>query len=225
MLNVAAINNSLKRIWVFNLTLILFLIISASLWTACRKSPEVVKIGLIGPFTGRNRPIGYDAIYGARLAIREINESGETGNYRLALVAIDDFGDPEMAKLNALTLSYDPDVMIVMGHWLPDTTKSAIPIYESSGITLIETGTGPFGPQDPSSLPDSFWEKYTELTPFDEVPGPFAASAYDAITLINAGMNKVIMNENSVTRSSLGSALEKEVIDGLNGQIFLRGRR
>jgi len=42
--------------------------------TACSASTQpVVKIGLVAPFEGRYRPIGYEAIYAARLAIREIN--------------------------------------------------------------------------------------------------------------------------------------------------------
>ena len=224
MLSVAASNQSLHRIWAFKVALLLLFMLPTILWTACRKSPEVIKVGLVGPFSGRNRQIGYDVIYGARLAVREINGSSDMGNYRLALVALDDFGDPEMAELNALTLIQDPDVIVVMGHWLPHTTDIALPIYESSEMPVIETGTDPFGPQDPASLPRSFWVKYTELTPFDEVPGPYAGSGYDAIRLINSGVKHVIKEGSPLTRSSLSAVLERVTIDGLTGQVRLQPR-
>jgi ABC-type branched-subunit amino acid transport system substrate-binding protein len=44
--------------------------------TNCTSVAPVVKVGLVGPFEGRHREIGYDAIYSARLAVREINQAG-----------------------------------------------------------------------------------------------------------------------------------------------------
>ena len=119
-----------KRIFDLGIGLTLLLAICMVV-SGCSIAPPVVKIGLVGPFTGRHRVIGYDVIYSARLAVREINESGGIGRYRVALVALDDFGDPELARENALTLSRDPAVVAVVGHWLPETTLAANPIYDS----------------------------------------------------------------------------------------------
>ncbi len=66
--------------------------------SACAASTQpVVKIGLVAPFEGRYRPIGYEAIYAARLAIREINARGGINGHRIELVALDDRGEPEKA--------------------------------------------------------------------------------------------------------------------------------
>ncbi|MCP5097251.1 MAG: ABC transporter substrate-binding protein, partial [Chloroflexi bacterium] len=60
----------------------------------CASVAPVVKIGLVGPFEGQHRAVGYDVIYSARLAVREINAAGGIGGHRVALVALDDSGDP-----------------------------------------------------------------------------------------------------------------------------------
>ena len=66
--------------------------------SACSASTQpVVKIGLVAPFEGRYRPIGYEAIYAARLAIREINARGGINGHRIELVALDDRGEPDKA--------------------------------------------------------------------------------------------------------------------------------
>jgi ABC-type branched-subunit amino acid transport system substrate-binding protein len=188
----------------------------------CSHSPPVAKIGLVGPFTGRHRDIGYDVIYSARLAVREINESGGIGPYRLALVALDDFGDPELARANALTLTRDPAVVAVIGHWLPETTQSATPIYNWAKVPFIDTGEQPFGYQDPAILPLAFSHNYAELTPFDEVAGPYAASGYDAVQLVKSAMEQIEDERGSITRTSLTVALRNASADGLTGRIYQR---
>jgi ABC-type branched-subunit amino acid transport system substrate-binding protein len=169
----------------------------------------VVKIGLVGPFTGRHRDIGYDVIYSARLAIREINESGGIGRYRVALVALDDFGDSELARENALTLSSDPAVVAIVGHWLPETTQSGKLIYDSAKMPFVATGDEPFGYQDPAFLPLAFNRDYANLTPFDEVPGPYAGSGYDAMQLVMAAMKHAEEESDVIDRITVHDALEK----------------
>ena len=75
------------------------LLISAfSLLTGCQSVAPVAKVALVAPFEGAQRAVGYDVIYSARLAVREINEAGGIGGYRVSLVALDDGGDPELAR-------------------------------------------------------------------------------------------------------------------------------
>jgi branched-chain amino acid transport system substrate-binding protein len=99
--------------------------------------PDVVKIGLVAPFEGRYRYIGYDAIYAARLAIREINEGGGVGGLRLELVAYDDRGNTEMAARIAHNLVVDPDVIAVVGHYRPETSAAAASVYAAAGLPQI----------------------------------------------------------------------------------------
>ena len=137
-------------------------------------SQRVVKVGLVAPFAGRYRDVGYDVIYSARLAIREANQQRGPEQTKVALVAMDDFGDPETARVAASAMAIDPDVVAVMGHWLPETTSAAEPIYAAEGLPFLPAGEGLFGATDPANLNPAFLRAYEEVTPFDESAGPFS---------------------------------------------------
>ena len=118
-----------------------FLLLIALL-TACLPPPlpRVLKIGLVAPFEGRYRYVGYDAIYAARLAVREINAAGGVGGWSLELVAYDDRGDPELAHTAARNLVIDPDVVAVIGHYRQASTEAASAIYAEAGMPLLAVG-------------------------------------------------------------------------------------
>lgn len=102
--------------------------------------PRVLKIGLVAPFEGRYRYVGYDAIYAARLAVREINAAGGAGGWRLELVAYDDRADPGLADTTAHNLVIDPDVMAVIGHYRQASTEAAGAVYAEAGMPLLAVG-------------------------------------------------------------------------------------
>jgi ABC-type branched-subunit amino acid transport system substrate-binding protein len=109
----------------------------------------VVKFGLVAPFEGRYRPVGYDALYAARLAVRERNAAGGVGGYRVELVAYDDGGDAPSAVERARQLALDSQVVAVIGHYRIETTRAAWDIYAREALPLIV----PVIPAD--ALPDS----------------------------------------------------------------------
>lgn len=112
--------------------------------TGCiRTTPRVIKIGLVAPFEGRYREIGYDVIPAARLAIREWAAQAGASDIAIELVAYDDMGDPDMATAQARRLVADPQVVIVMGHWRDETTQTALPVYAEAGLPLITFSTLP----------------------------------------------------------------------------------
>ncbi len=76
-------------------------------------SPEVVKIGLIAPFEGPSRPLGYDTLNGVKLRINQWNESGKEP--KIELVALNDDSDPELAAKLPDQLAQDPDIRIILG--------------------------------------------------------------------------------------------------------------
>jgi len=105
-----------------------------------------VKIGLVAPFEGRYRAVGYEVIYAARLALREVGASGGVGGYGVELVAYDDGADPAMAVEQARKLSVDPEVMAVIGHFREETTAAALDVYAGEGLSLVAPnvlGPGP----------------------------------------------------------------------------------
>ncbi|HDQ71246.1 MAG TPA: hypothetical protein ENN19_04000, partial [Chloroflexi bacterium] len=95
------------------------------------------KIGLVAPFEGRYRYVGYDVIYAVRLAIREVNAAGGVGGYGVELVAYDDGADPAMAMAQARKLAVDDDVVAALGHFREETTAAAAPVYGEAGIPLV----------------------------------------------------------------------------------------
>ncbi|RME85899.1 MAG: ABC transporter substrate-binding protein, partial [Caldilineae bacterium] len=60
-------------------------------------APPVVKLGLIAPFEGPSRPLGYSILYAVRLRLQMWNRQG--GSPRVELVALNDDGDPDLAAV------------------------------------------------------------------------------------------------------------------------------
>jgi len=97
----------------------------------------IVKIGLVAPFEGRYRYVGYDVIYAVRLALREANAAGGVGGYSVELVAYDDGGDQVMAAEQARKLAADSAVVASIGHFREETTAAALSSYAEAGISLV----------------------------------------------------------------------------------------
>lgn len=113
-------------------------LVSTACWPA--PLPRVVKIGLVAPFEGRYRDVGYDAVYAARLAVRDLNADA-SDRWRFELVAYDDRADPVLARDVARNLITDPNVVAVIGHYRSETTAAAAPLYAEAGLPLITVGT------------------------------------------------------------------------------------
>ncbi len=110
------------------------------LLTACTIPGSVrptVKIGLVAPFEGRYRYIGYDVFPAVRLALREANAAGGVGGVAVELVAYDDGADPQMAAEQAHKLAVDADVVAALGHWRWSTSAAALPVYAGEGLPLL----------------------------------------------------------------------------------------
>lgn len=186
----------------------------------CASVDPVVKVGLVAPFEGRDRAVGYDAVYAARLAVREINAAGGVGGHRVALVALDDRGDPELAAGAAASLVVDPAVVAVVGHFRPDTTDEAAQLYASANLPLLAAGVSPLAPGDPASLPPDFVAAYEAVTPFDETPGPYAGPTYDAFGLLWSALAQAEETEGRLTRESVQEALRGLKYVGITGQVY-----
>jgi ABC-type branched-subunit amino acid transport system substrate-binding protein len=186
-----------------------------------RPLDPVIKIGLVAPFQGRYRDTGYDVIYSARLAIREANEQSGPGQPKLELVAVDDFGDPETARQTAQAMAVDPDVVAVIGHWLPETTAAARAIYAKEGVPFVAAGEGLLGATSPADLDKDFLEAYEEVTPFDETAGPYAGTAYDGVKFILAALDEIGEVGDTISRSSMNKALHAASYDGMTGPIHM----
>jgi len=75
---------------------------------AVYRTEPVTKIALLAPFEGQYREVGYNALYAARLAMAD----SETSN--IDLLAIDDGGSIETARLRIEAISNDPTIVVVI---------------------------------------------------------------------------------------------------------------
>lgn len=97
----------------------------------------VVKIGLVAPFEGLHRHLGYDVLYAVKLAVQECNAAGGVSGYMVELVALDDGNDPAQASLQARKMIVAPDLMGVIGHYSDETALAAVDEYHRAGLALI----------------------------------------------------------------------------------------
>jgi len=117
-------------------------LVSCVVWlVACSNTRPIIKIGLVAPFEGRYREVGYEVIYAVRLAVREANNAGGVAGHSIELVALDDTGNSEMAVAQARKLALDPQIVGVVGHWLDETTLAAAPEYVAASLPLLATTT------------------------------------------------------------------------------------
>ncbi len=117
-----------------------------SLMVGCalpRGTKPVVKIGLVAPFEGRYRALGYEVLYAVRLAVRERDAAGGIAGYMVELVALNDDDDPESSAQRAEELAIDPDVVGVVGPFSTAAISAAAPRYHAAGLAMITPATCP----------------------------------------------------------------------------------
>jgi ABC-type branched-subunit amino acid transport system substrate-binding protein len=101
----------------------------------------VVKIGLVAPFEGRYRSLGYEVLYAVKLAVRERNAAGGVAGYMIELVALDDDDDPNTSAFQAKKFAVDERVMGVVGPFSGDSIRAVAPVYHELGLPIITLAT------------------------------------------------------------------------------------
>lgn len=114
-----------------------------------RGAPPVVKIGLIAPFEGPSRSLGYSVLHAVRLRIQQWNDSGASP--RVELVALNDDGDPALAAILPDQLALDPDVMLVLGPPQGHTALASLPALAEHGLPTLSLAPLP-APSPPGIL-------------------------------------------------------------------------
>jgi ABC-type branched-subunit amino acid transport system substrate-binding protein len=97
----------------------------------------VIKIGVIAPFEGMGRPLGYAVLPGIKAAAEEANASGDLGRFRVLVVAFNDDLDASTAASQAQALAPDADVLGVVGPWTAETAAAARPVLAQAGLPAL----------------------------------------------------------------------------------------
>jgi branched-chain amino acid transport system substrate-binding protein len=117
--------------------LCILLLLAVGGCTVSSSTKPIVKVGLVAPFEGLYRPLGYEVLYAVKLAIRERNASGGVAGYMVELVALNDDNEPAVAAQRAREMAVDPDVVGVIGHFSSPTTLAALEEYRRAGLALV----------------------------------------------------------------------------------------
>ncbi len=190
-----------------------------------------MKIGLVAPFEGRYRPIGYEAIYAARLAIREINARGGINGQRIELVALDDRGEPDRALAAARQLVLDPQVVAVLGHLWPDSTDAAMKIYCEAGLPVIAIESAAKACEGAFALGSAARDQWAEdqLIFVSNVPDPNSLSAaqefvknYNAIPIDGTRAGPIALQTYDVMNLLFAAFARAEKVDRGGVQAALR---
>lgn len=94
----------------------------------------VVKLGVIAPFEGAGRPLGYAVLPAIKAVVAEANASGDLGAVRVAVVAFNDSLDAATAAEQAEALALDRDVFAVIGPFTEDAAAAARPALDGAGL-------------------------------------------------------------------------------------------
>jgi len=88
----------------------------------------IIKIGVIAPFEGAGRPLGYAVLPAIKAAAAEANASGAFGRYQVLVTAFNDDLHGPTAAVQAQALALDPEVLGVVGPWSAETVAAAAPV-------------------------------------------------------------------------------------------------
>lgn len=135
---------SLRRMKIFVITAL-----AVALLAGCAmpgNAAPVIKIGVIAPFEGLGRPLGYEILPVVKAAVAEANAGGKLGRYRAAVIALNDDLDPATAAAQARALVLDADVIAVLGPWTTTTANAVAPVLTASGIPWLPAASLPSPP-------------------------------------------------------------------------------
>jgi len=161
----------------------------------------VIKIGLVAPFEGEQRPQGYQRLYGVKLALQEINLAGGMAGYKIELVALNDYANVEEAISQAQELVVDSEVRAIVGQWDPALFEASAPIYAGAKLAVV----GPGQLTDFSALPPAFAADFIALA--GSLPDQQAQQAYLATEQVLAAIEQAVIQSGSPERAQVLQAL------------------
>jgi hypothetical protein len=166
-----------------------------------------VKIGLSSPFEGLYRDMGYEALYGARLAVRERNAAGGVGQrFLVELVALNDFNEADKAVEQARKMAVDSQILGVLGG-LSAETASLAGEYERLGLTYLTLSVDIIEEDALITVDADFAGRYAEQSGGAE-PGRVAVWAYSTANHLMDAIDAVVRAGEQPSRSRVQGALE-----------------
>lgn len=106
--------------------------------TAVETDDDTIYFAAVGPLTGTQADFGKHALWGAQVAVNEINEAGGILGKKVDIKSYDDENVAEKAAAAAeLIVSDDSIVAVAAAHYSSSIALVGGPIYQESGIPAI----------------------------------------------------------------------------------------
>lgn len=120
----------MKRFFIFLVVMFLFIF----MFSGCTKSK--MKIGFAGGLTGVNSELGISGMYGAMLAVEDINQDGGIDGHPIELVIQDDKNNQDEA-LKADQALLSQGCIAIVGHYISSMTTKTVPFVNQNPIVMI----------------------------------------------------------------------------------------
>jgi len=141
--------------------LLFFLIILPVLFS-CQKNDPIL-IGFSNQLSGSQSALGVDSMYGALLAVNEINENGGINGRQVKLIIRDDKGDPSLAVEIDNELK-DLGCVAIIGHGTSSMASATKANADLNDILLLS-------PTISSSLLDGLDDNFFRVIPSNSTQG------------------------------------------------------
>jgi len=106
------------------------------LLSSCSAAKETIKIGFAGGLTGSGSNLSVDAMYGALLAVEQINSDGGVMNKEIELIIKNDEGNPETALAVDQEL-VDEGCSFIIGHMISSLVPATIQYINDNAVLMI----------------------------------------------------------------------------------------
>lgn len=127
----------------------------------------VLKVGLLAPFEGERRELGYHLLPAIFAATPE-----RVNGQLVEWVILDTSSQPEVAAQRARELLVDPAVLAIVGPLLPEEVAAVAPLMEEAGVAWV-----PLAPRGEAGL--QAWSQVLERV--DEAEASWGPQAWPAI--------------------------------------------
>ncbi|MDZ4763916.1 MAG: hypothetical protein SGI73_05135 [Chloroflexota bacterium] len=156
----------------------LFILVLFVSGCAISPTPPRYQIALLAPFEGRDREIGYEALYAARLALAD-----STSHFDL--LPIDDGGTPSSATERARGIARAPSILAVIVLGTNMTTPDVYSALVDLPVLTMDTNEPNaasivFNLAATRTLDADFARRYRASDAFAPPPGDLARWTYDA---------------------------------------------
>ena len=190
----------------------MLLLMSALIAVTTPAVADSIKVGAIYNLTGGMAALDVPAYNGAKLALKEINDSGGVLDRKLELVMYDGKTDPATIGNAATQLIESDKAVIMIGFTDSDMTLAAAPIAAKAGIVFLTSGAT--SPRLPAQVP-----KYLYMACFGDNVQAAAAAEY-AYNTMKARTTYLLIDKGMEYTLGLGKYF-KERFTELGGKIVL----